>query len=278
MKKLLLATLSLVFTFCMTDLQAQVCQPDTAFVNQGAGVYPLPDPIGSTTSSLATGCVNTTYLQHFTAVVPDSLFTEFSGVPIAAKLNSVTIDTITGLPDGITYACDPPDCSFLNQTSGCVIFSGTPTTEGTYEPAVITTVNADALNQIGIELPVNFPTQPGDAIDVYPGQYILYIREEGNAECLVSTENPLDEVLGVSQNVPNPFSSMTNIIIDSKVSGAFDFKVFSLIGKMVHNESINLSAGENTITFNGTYLNSGMYFYSIGQGNDIVTKRMIVNK
>ena len=252
--------------------------PDEMFADSTAGVYPLPDPIGSPTSSLNAGCVNVPYEQLFTAVVPDSLSTVFNGAPIEAALLSVAVNDITGLPAGITYACEPPDCVFLQETVGCVLFSGTPTEAGDFAPVVQTTVAANI--GVDLSLPVNFPAQMGDAVEIFPGEYKIVVHAEGSGEaaCLVGVNDALADVLGVQQNVPNPFNSITNITIDSKESGAFDLKVYSLIGEMVHSEVLTLSAGENIIQFDGTNLDSGMYFYAVGQGNAVVTKRMVVSK
>jgi len=278
MKKLLLATFALVFAVSFTSLQAQSCDPDPMLADSTAGVYPLPDSIGSLTSSLNSGCVGMAYEQLFTAVVPDSLSTVFNGTMIDAELLSVTVDDITGLPTGITYACDPPDCIFLQNTIGCVVFSGTPTTAGDFLPIVETTASINY--GADLDISVNFPAQAGDAIEIFPGEYKIVIHAAGSSEaaCLVSVNDALANVLGVQQNAPNPFNAITNITVDSKESGAFDFKVYSLIGELVYSEVLTLSAGENIVQYDGSNLGSGMYFYAIGQGNAVVTKRMIISK
>lgn len=272
MKKLLLATL--IFTLIGFAVQAQNCMPNPMLADTTAGVYPLPDSVGSPVSSLATGCVGSLYEQLFTAVVPDSISAPLAGNIITVALVSVEVLDITGLPDGVTYACEPADCIFTTTTSpGCVSFSGTPTAAGTFKPVVSTEVVTSLLT-----LPVNFPSQVGDALEIYPGEYVVNILETSDASCMTDNVNTVNDILGVSQNVPNPFSGITNITVDSRASGQFDFKVYSLIGEMVHSESFNLSLGENILTFDGTRLESGMYFYSIGQGADVVTKRMVVGQ
>ena len=274
MKKLLLAIFTLVFAVSL-NVQAQNCEPDPELAEADAGVYPLPDPIGSPTSSLTPGCVDEYYEQLFTAVVPDSLSTVFNGAEIDAALLSVAVNDITGLPTGITYACEPPDCIFLQNTTGCVLFSGTPTEAGDFLPVVQTTVGANI--GVDLSLPVNFPAQPGDPVEIFPGEYKITVYDAGS--CIIdNVDDALESTLGVQQNVPNPFNDITTITIDSKQSGTFDFKVFSLIGEMVHSEVLTLTSGETIVTFDGTNLDSGMYFYSIGQGNAIVTKRMVVSK
>ncbi len=261
MKKLLLAAFSLVFALSVTNINAQ-CTPDPIYDMAPAGVYPLPDTVGSPTSSLPTGYVGTPYTGVFTAVVPDSLTIELTpGSLTTLDLVSVTVTNITGLPPGAdTYACDVMDCIFPDQANGCLAITGTPTTVGTYFPIVEADVNVGATLQV---------TFPGALVD---GEYKIFIEEE-----FINTNN-IAEVVGLGQNVPNPFSTFTQIDVDSKEAGQYDFKVYSLIGEMVHAERVNLLTGNNTIQFDATNLNSGVYFYTVGQGNSVVTKRMVVSK
>jgi len=208
---------------------AQDCEPDPQYADAPAGVYPLPDTVGSPTSSLPTGYQNQPYELVFTAVVPDTTTVELTpGNPSLLDLDNVTLIDIDGLPPGLSHACDPPDCVFPDQAQGCVIISGTPTQVGTYSLVVNTTVG------VGVAmLPVTFPGL------LVAGEYKIIIEEE------VST---------------------------------FEFKVYNIIGKLMHEEELTLSTGNNTVTFNGSKLHSGMYFYSIGQGNDRVTRRMVVHR
>lgn len=255
MKKLLLFTL--MFTLIGSTIQAQECVPDSSIDPSMVGVFPLPDVVDSPTSVLNSGCVGSDYEMVFTAVVPASI-----DDPIPLDLTSVRLDSITNLPDGLSYACDPADCIFLGNSIGCVVINGTPTEAGDFNIVVHTMVNE--------VLPITFP---GALLD---GQYKIVVVPE--PECPVSIDNAFQEALGVYQNIPNPFSGITTIEMDSQISGEFDFKVFNLIGKMVHNEQVDILVGENMITFDGSRLEEGMYFYSFGQGSNIATKRMVINR
>lgn len=266
MKKILLASFILTLSLSVTNLFAQACTPDPIYVNEDAGVYPLPDSVGDPNSTLPTGCVNMPYESLFTAVVPATITTDLGGGPVTVPLTSVTVLSVDNLPPGTNYTCDPPDCIFLDETVGCVAITGTPTTQGTYSLIVNTEVN------IGPVIPISFP---GTLVS---GEYKIFIKEEGNADCFVGVNDAFTNNLELGQNIPNPFSSITKIDISSKESGEFDFKVYSLIGEMVHAERVNLTTGENTVEFDASKLNSGVYFYALGQGSSIVTKRMIVSK
>lgn len=280
MKKTLHIIFIFLFVFVAMQSHAQNCEPNPMYADTTVGVYPLPDPVNSPTSSLNSGCVDVGYQQLFTAVVPDSIFyVEFNGNFVDLALFSVLVDSIVGLPPGITYACEPPNCLFEQLTIGCVLFSGTPIQEGLYEPVVYTTTSVN----IGVDLTlsVNFPSQPDDIIKVFPGEYKINICTYNNClnDCtIISTEDAFAEAVGLRQNIPNPFSTTTSITIDTQLSGDFDFKVFNLTGKTVHQEQVTLITGKNIITFDGSQLQSGIYLYTIGQGNNIATNRMIISK
>lgn len=277
MKKLLLFTFIFISVFGV-QVYAQNCVANPIYADSTAGVYPLPDPIGSETSSLNSGCANSYYEQLFTAVVPDSILeVDFNGSVIDLALFSVLVDSITGLPPGVDYACEPPNCLFEQLTTGCVLFSGVPTEADIFEPVVHTTVSVN----IGVDLvlPVNFPSQMDDITEIFPGEYKIKICEENNCgECIVSTDNAFANAIGLRQNVPNPFSTTTRITIATELSGKYDFKVFNLMGKMVHQEELSIVSGENIITFDGSQLESGVYLYAIGQGGNIATNRMIISR
>ncbi len=84
------------------------------------------------------------------------------------------------------------------------------------------------------------------------------------------------------QNYPNPFNPVTNLGFEIPESGFVSLKVFDMLGKETAdllNEK--LSPGKYTVTFNGSELASGVYFYKLkytGQGsiNEKVKKMLII--
>lgn len=277
MKKSFSFVLISLFAFTTIHLDAQNCQPNPIYADSTFGIYPLPDLVDSPVSSLNAGCVNSYYEQLFTVAVPDSMTFSFNGSTVDLELISMLIDSIKGLPPYTNYTCEPPSCFFEQSTVGCVLYYGIPVEGGVYEPIIYTSV----ISHIGTQLtlPINFPGQSSDAIEIFPGQYKIRICSEANCgECTVSTDDVFVSQVSVQQNIPNPFNSTTTIIIDAESSGKFDFKVFDLTGKMIHQKQVMMIAGENIITFDGSQLQSGIYLYAIGQGNNIATNRMIISK
>jgi len=84
----------------------------------------------------------------------------------------------------------------------------------------------------------------------------------------------------LNQNVPNPFNPSTIISYSLKANSNVSIKVYNILGREVStlvNERQN--AGSYSISFNGSNLSSGVYFYSlIADGNFVGTKRMLFLK
>lgn len=83
----------------------------------------------------------------------------------------------------------------------------------------------------------------------------------------------------LSQNYPNPFNPITNIKFAIPKNEFVTIKVYNVAGKEIK-ELVNqiISAGEYKIDFDGTGLESGVYFYRIKAGEFLETKKMILIK
>ncbi len=92
-------------------------------------------------------------------------------------------------------------------------------------------------------------------------------------------EIPLDFVM--HQNYPNPFNPETKIsfVIPNGVQGFSTLKVYDILGREVAT-LLNkyLDAGAYSVEFDGSNLTSGVYFYRLTSGNNIITKKMILQK
>ena len=157
MKRILL--LASITLFSIASASAQ-CTPDPQFTTPG--IYP------DSATGLSAGCVGDLYDQLITNVVPVDTCVQIVPPPVPCTtlaFDSVVITSVTGLPNGFTYACNdaqntvsPPDgCAFEGGTSGCVSITGTPAAgdEGIYPllivveaylggaPTSISTINVD---------------------------------------------------------------------------------------------------------------------------------------
>ena len=83
----------------------------------------------------------------------------------------------------------------------------------------------------------------------------------------------------LAQNYPNPFNPSTTIRYSIKKSGNVTLKIFDVLGRNVKTIQNGFkNAGEYRIEFNSEKLSSGIYYYQLRGGNNVLTKKMMVLK
>ena len=83
----------------------------------------------------------------------------------------------------------------------------------------------------------------------------------------------------LSQNYPNPFNPATNIQFTIQNSGHVNLKVYDVLGREVKNIVNEFKqAGSYIVSFDGSELSSGIYFYRLESGDFVQVKRMILLK
>jgi hypothetical protein len=129
---------------------------------------------------------------------------------------------------------------------------------------------------------------PSGIIDKYgliqPNRFLTAV--EGQSLTIIEfKENVVPTEFALEQNYPNPFNPVTKIRFEIPLSkggqrGLYStLKIFDILGREVAtlvNES--LKPGTYEVTFDGTNMNSGIYFYQLVSGNYKETRRMILLK
>jgi hypothetical protein len=84
---------------------------------------------------------------------------------------------------------------------------------------------------------------------------------------------------GLAQNFPNPFNPSTTINFNLDRRSDVRLTVFDVLGNTVA-ELVNgvQSSGLHTVTFDGSNLSSGVYFYKLETANNVTTKKMMLMK
>jgi hypothetical protein len=98
----------------------------------------------------------------------------------------------------------------------------------------------------------------------------------------ISTEIP--DKYKLEQNYPNPFNPVTKIKFSLKEEGRLKIQeaklvIYDILGKEITtlvNES--LQPGTYEVTFDGSNLPSGIYFYQLRAGDFVETKKLILLK
>jgi len=272
MKKIALLTL-LAGSLYTTNVSAQACTPDPTIPLSNVGVYPIP-PDNSATGPDTLHLVlyrNCPFEFTFTAVVPDSINLSPT---TRINLETVEITTITGYPAGIgvTGAYSPKNAQnegvsetdqiYNDLTKGCLKIGGTTSAAiGNYPLIISVKVNG--------ALTVTIPSS------TFNYQYVLEVRENPGFCPLSVLQTPEGEV-ELSQNRPNPFSTVTDILLNSPVAKDYSFEVFDVVGKRVHSQIVNAVSGQNRISFDGSSLANGIYFYTIGTDGMKATEKMVI--
>ncbi|MCI0473273.1 MAG: YCF48-related protein [Ignavibacteria bacterium] len=147
----------------------------------------------------------------------------------------------------------------------------------------------------------NFTMNPGDSVSILAAQLIA--RGTSNTNSVTKLKQLSDLLLtylntgiapigneipvrySLSQNYPNPFNPVTKIRFaiekteNRKQNTVVKIAVYDITGREVEtlvNEA--LQPGIYEVTFNGSGLSSGVYFYKIVAGNYSETKRMVLLK
>lgn len=261
MKKILLA---LFLVAAATPFFAQDCMPDPQYADS-VGVFPLPFIEGEngepdTGGIPDTACLNTFYQTNFTIIIGEFNVGGFPFTP-----DSLLITDVTGLPEGMTYSCNPADCTYYPDEPGCASVYGTPT-----GPAGDYSLQISGIAYAAFNVPVTFPDP-----NIAPGEYIIHVREAGDENCEpVAVESPT--AINSVAVAPNPFSDFTRISIQATTAGTYNFAVTDLLGRTVNRQVLDVRTGENSFTFDGSDLAKGIYIYAISQGNQVTSGKLVV--
>ena len=106
MKKLLL------LLFCLPLIGFGQCIPNPNYTTPGS----YPDSI----TNLPVSFVGQTYNEIITLVIPIDTTVIVGGTNFTVAIDSVAITNITGLPNNFSYSCNPPNCIFPGNSTGCV--------------------------------------------------------------------------------------------------------------------------------------------------------------
>jgi len=120
----------------------------------------------------------------------------------------------------------------------------------------------DLLEKIGREFNLGNPPTNIEVLESYPNEIVL------------------------NQNYPNPFNPVTNIKYSIPIADPSDVQglnttlvVYDMLGQKVSTlVSENKSPGNYQVTFDAGKLSSGIYFYVLQVGNNVLSKKMILLK
>lgn len=126
-----------------------------------------------------------------------------------------------------------------------------------------------------------------DRLGLLPGTYTVTVTDANGlmaSETFVLTGpylgiNELEQFgFSLGQSVPNPTPDNATISFNSKERGNYTFLVRDASGRMVTTMTVSANQGENKILFDGSALSAGLYSYSLTNGVNSLSNRMIISK
>jgi hypothetical protein len=92
-------------------------------------------------------------------------------------------------------------------------------------------------------------------------------------------EGEIPKTYNLYENYPNPFNPETKIKFDLPIDNYVMIKVYNILGKEIYTLVNDFKqAGRYLVSFNGSNLSSGIYYYKITAGNFEQVKKMILIK
>ena len=291
--------LSIAFFALVANAASAQCTPNPAYADSAFGVWP------DTTENLPVACATFDY----NAVIDIKTLTDstlvISGSPVQFFIEAFRINSVSGLPNGFTYI--PNQAVWVNgglaapftPVQGCVnivadassvntIIQNSPNGEDfsltVVVDAKIKSTDNDGYNTVLAFAPEDsrwlsalgslLPNLGVSALNVTG--YKIRVRPSSDPLCASAGVAELIEPVSAKGNFPNPFNKTTNIQFNSDASKMVNLSVANMVGKVVYTSKIQANKGENTVNFTAEQLSPGVYFYTISDGKNSVTRRMVV--
>ena len=240
MKKIFLFLVCSLFSFSAFTQ----CVPDTSMH--------LPGYSPDSATGLPHAIVGVPYSTVIQVLVPAT-----SGT---FAVDSVVLNSVTGLPPGFSYTCTPSNCHLMPLTNGCMMITGPAlTTPGSYPISI----NLTAYVKIG-PIPISVPQ---------PITFYSIVVDQGTGIQALSRTH-----FDATTNYPNPFSDKTTFAFSTAGSEPVSVKVFNLLGARIYSREIRSKAGINYTTLEAKDFIPGIYIVTLTNGKATITRRMIVAK
>jgi hypothetical protein len=239
MKKLLLSFAAI--GLLAWSFEAQSCIPGANFVDSTFGVWP------DTVQNLPPAVVNAFYSTDLNFKAPADAG-DVPGSPASGAIESFTVSSVAGLPSGVNYSCNAPNCTYVGGDNGCANVYGTPTQTGVFN----ITISIDAQVNVGF------------------GIIIPYSQSFSGYKIVVGTAGVITGIMEPLHAFPNPSNDITTV---EGLNGT-RLTLNNLNGQELLVESIE---GLSTADLNLTNLNAGVYFINVYGEQGVETIRMIKN-
>lgn len=224
--------------------------------NYGNGIYP------DSATNFKSGCKDQPYEQVISLKIPKDTSTIWNGQTAVVEIQTIELESVTGLPTGFTLACSAQDCKFPGNSTGCAVIQGTTSDAGVHNLvfALKTTVKIKTLG--GVPIPGGQTMEQKDTLDYYK-----IIIDENCETSIVNINN-----IASFDVYPNPAKG--NVTISKLVNDGLDktIQVINAEGKIIK----TLHTDKNSISISTEDIKSGIYFVKVTQKNAQETVKLVI--
>ncbi len=194
---------------------------------------------------------------------------------------------VNGEVDGVDFLYQLPDAFFngtVKNNDGEIVSNGIVST--VRNGNILSTASVKVNSEGGFSIPLLNGSYIYNCIangyNPYQNVFILTGTDYYNDIVLdktVSIDEQIAENFKLYQNYPNPFNPSSTIGFHLEKRGSVKLSIFNENGELVTSlVDRDLSRGEHEVEFDGTNLNSGVYFYKLSFDGNTITKRMVLLK
>jgi hypothetical protein len=200
-----------------------------------------------TTPAENTNLTNATESALYNTTIQFSLASSIAVGPTTIAIVNASINSVTGMPAGLTYSTNPASGTFPGGSNACLLLSGTPSaaSAGTYTISVTFSVNTSFA-----------PTTQ---------TLVWFLTVDPSGTVGIKSINP-NTTFFIS---PNPATSELTVASGSHMG---KIQIVDALGKTVLTHDANYSS---QTTINISSLSKGVYFLQMNDGAKISTKKFI---
>jgi hypothetical protein len=205
--------------------------------------------------------------------------------PYTLNIVEVVIDSVIGLPNGLTYVSNPANGVLLGGQKGCALLSGT-----TNDPAGEYPISfAGHIHLRGFPIPGYFP---GDTVIDFsalqgmggggggfgPGQLSLTVIEQG-AECREASSSVKDFSASLQNALsvyPNPNEGIFHVALNTEKNMEVEIAVVDITGRKVFgNQYFSYGFFKTSVDLSG--LPKGLYAVQLKTADGFAVKNILVH-
>ena len=269
MNKKYLFTLALISTFnFFVNAQCNIVPLSEGFIVPDTSTETIYN--GDTITLLKSVEPNVAYESIIQVRVPKDTVVDYMGNTVLADFDNVSLDSVSNMPSGLGYACNPFSCVFNGQSDGCVKISGTVATSDTGVYRLVLNITANML--VNGFLPVAQAVQDSTfllAVGVVPD---TSGGSGSGVNAMIFKDITQLDVF------PNPLQDEGSVSFYVKERSDIEFRIIDMLGNLVNKRSIKSAHGLKTLSVNTKEYSNGVYFISLTNGHDTVTKKVMINR